>query len=343
MQVGNSLLVEATQRVDQCLGEHLSRTHLQGGRLTGVGESNRAAQGRDSRFAGTGRDGGGPGLDDGLDRGIGHRVLPLVAALPHRRLHGDTRLDTQLALEQVAPGGVLLLRGRVVARQSVEPDEQGLVVLVERAHRSRAYGEPAGPVERTARHQAECGLVEDRLGGGREPPALGEQPGLEGRGPADLQPVEQLGVQPDHLDACGPGVVGEHVDIDGRPRGQPEHHRIAVERDLVAEAAPDLRQAPAERSQWVVGLGEEQPGQLAPRRVALGEQQVGQQGPALAAAEPVALTAGPLDAGATQESDRDTTLGHVVSVARGSPGGQARPITSGRARRSGPQECSETL
>ena len=70
----------------------------------------------------------------------------------------------------------------VVAGQPVEPDQQGLVVLVQRTHHRRADGQVAAPVELAAREEAQRGLVEDRLRGRGQAAPLREQPRLERRG-----------------------------------------------------------------------------------------------------------------------------------------------------------------
>ncbi len=70
-------------------------------------------------------------------------------------------------------------------------------------------------------------------------------------------------------------------------------------------ALPDLGQAPPQRAERVVRLGEEQRGELAARRRPLAEQQEGQHGPALAAAVAVPGRAVDLDLRPAEQLDRE--------------------------------------
>ena len=263
----------------------------------------------------------------------------LERSLAHRRLDDLARRDAELGVEQLGPRGVLRLGRGVLAGQSVEPDQQRLVVLVERAHRGRAYGEPARPVERAPGQQPHRRLVQDALGCGRDSSSFGEQPRLEGRRAADHDAVEQLGVEADHLDGVGPGRVGEHRDVDDGVFREPQHDGVAVERGAVAEAAPDLGQAPPQRAQRVVRLAEQQPRQLAPGRGCLAQQQVREQRPALPAAQAVRRPVRPLDARSAEEPDAQRHQPLPISSAEqpwsageqvGSPRSTGRGTAAGR-------------
>ena len=177
------------------------------------------------------------------------------------------------------------------------------MVLVERAHRGGTDGEAAGPIERTTRHQAQGSLVHDRFGSRGDTSPLGEQPRLERRCPPDDKTVEQLGTETDGLDGAGP-LPAEHVDVDSNVLREPQHHGIPFDGGVVTEAAADLRQAPPQRTQRVISLREQHPGQLAPRRAGLDEQEVGEQRPTLSAAETAGRLTVALDGRATQETDR---------------------------------------
>ena len=192
VQVRLPLLVLAPHRVDQRLGQGEARLHPQVRRPGGVGQRDRAAQGGDARVGRAGRDGRRPRLDDRLDRAVGGdldgRARPLVPG----RLDRGARRDPELVVEQRGERPVLALGGVVVAGEAVQPDDERLVVLVERAHRRCAHGEAARPVELAAGQQPERGLVQHRLGRRLEPPALGEQPRVERRRPAQHRALEQL-------------------------------------------------------------------------------------------------------------------------------------------------------
>ncbi len=137
------------------------------------------------------------------------------------------------------------------------------MVLVERAHHGRADGQVAGPVEVAAGEQPERGLVQDRLGGGREPPSFGEQPGLEGLGVRDGEAVEQVLTEPGQADRGSPVAVHQQVDVEGRVGRKGDPHRVAVEDGRRAEGPADLGEAPPQRPERVVGLGEEERGEPA--------------------------------------------------------------------------------
>jgi len=121
--------------------------------------------------------------------------------------------------------------------------------------------------------------------------------------------------------------VRELDDVHEHVVGEGEHHRVALDGAVVGQRPPDLGQAPAQRPQRVVGLGEEQLGEPATAVGVLGEQEVGQQRPALATAQPVGLVAATLDAGPAQQphdeaggTDPPSAAGrldrHRVSVAQ---------------------------
>ena len=193
----------------------------------------------------------------------------------------------------------------VVAGQAVEPDQQRLVVLVQRAHHGGPDGQVARAVELPAGEVAQRRLVQDRLGGRREPSSLGQQPGLEGVGVLDGEAVEQVGAQargarrravqwPWTSTSTSTVVPAGSVSRTGSPSSTaagPSPRRIS---------ARHHRRAP----QGVVGLGEEERRELAARRRALAQQQERQQRPALAAAVAVAGGAVDLDAGPAEQLDR---------------------------------------
>jgi hypothetical protein len=108
------------------------------------------------------------------------------------------------------------------------------VVLVERAHRGGADGIVDGRLERAACHRPQGGLVQHRLGRGGRMPLLGEQPRLEGRPALDRHAVEQVRTQPGQADGSRPGPLHHHLHVYHRSRREPEHHRITVDRPLVA-------------------------------------------------------------------------------------------------------------
>jgi hypothetical protein len=87
------------------------------------------------------------------------------------------------------------------------------VVLVERAHEGGTYGGVARLLELPAGEVPQRRLVQDRLGGRREPPALGQQPGLEGFGVLDAEAVEEVPAEPREPLGLAPVAVDDDVRL----------------------------------------------------------------------------------------------------------------------------------
>ena len=191
-------------------------------------------------------------------------------------------------------------RPRVVADQPVQPDQQRLVVLVERAHRPSPVPRSRAPVRVAARQPAERRLVQDRLGGGGQAAPLGRA------ARSRTAPAPRM-VMPSSRSAPRPGSSTRPPHAPwistSRRRARPASaaaHRVAVDVAVGAQRAADLGEAPPQRAQRVVGVGEQQRRELAPGRRPFAQQQVRQQRPALATAELVPL-APRLDPGATEQ------------------------------------------
>jgi hypothetical protein len=178
------------------------------------------------------------------------------------------------------------------------------VVLVERAHHGGPDGQVARAAEVPAGEEPQGRLVQDRLGGGREPSSLRQQPRLVRLGVLDREAVEQLVAQARELDGGRPVAADELVGVHGGAGGQRDRDRVTVEHGLRAERSPDLREAPPQGSEGVVGLGEEERRELAACGRTFAQQQERQQRPALAAAVAVAGSAVDLDAGPAEELHR---------------------------------------
>ena len=206
--------------MDEGLGERQPGLDAQALRLRLVGQSHGRLQGVDADAERTRGDRGRPGLRRRVDRRRVRLLLP-AGPLPERELDGGTGRGTELRLGGVGPRAELPLGRSVVARQAVEPDQQGLVVLVQRAHHRSAYGEVARQVELATREVTECRLVQDRLRSRGEPASLREQPGVERRGMVDRDPVQEVGPEPPERDGVPPVPVDEDVGIHraSRPAG----------------------------------------------------------------------------------------------------------------------------
>ena len=246
-------LVEAAEGVDEGLPEHQAGLDPVAVGTSPVGEPDGVLEGGDTGQQGSGGDGGGAGLGHRLDGG-GLALARRARALPHREQDRRTGRRTELALGDRRPGVVLALGGLVLAGEPVELDQQGLVVLVQRAHHGGPDGQVARAAEVPTREEPQGCLVEDRLGGGRQPSSLGQQPRLVRVGVLDREAVEQLVAQARELDGGRPVAADELVDVHGGAGGQRDRDRVTVEHGLGAERSPDLREAPPQRPEGVVGL-----------------------------------------------------------------------------------------
>jgi hypothetical protein len=230
-----------------------------------------------------------------LDGG-GLALTRCARTLPHREQDRRAGERAELALGDRRPGVVLPLGGLVVAGEAVELDQQSLVVLVQRAHHGGPDGHVTRAVEVPTGEEPQGRLVQDRLGGGRQPSSLGQQPRLVRVGVLDREPLEQLLAQARELDRGRPVAADQLVGVHSGADGQRDPDRVTVHDGLGAEPAPDLREAPPQRPEGVVGLGEEERRELAARRRALAQQEERQQRPALPAAVAIAGSAVDFDA-----------------------------------------------
>ena len=88
--------------------------------------------------------------------------------------------------------------------------------------------------------------------------ALALEPQFEAGARAEDQAVQELVAETGKRDRLRPGAPGEDVDIDERSGWQRETEWIAAEFRVVAEPAAQRRECPAQGSQRVVRLREEQ-------------------------------------------------------------------------------------
>ena len=262
------------------------------------------AQAVDAGLDGAGRDRRPAGLELAGDGGAAagrpapRRPCRSAGRLPERR----RRLDAELAPQGVLADRHLPEGGRPVARRGQAADQQLVVALVERVagHRPRRVRDRVTGLPRGQQPQRR--LPQPRLGRGRQPVALHDQPRLEGRAGQDADAVEQLAVQVEQARRVGQ-LPGEGMDVgrDAVPEGG--RHRVAAEQLRRAELAPQLGQGPPQGPERVVRLVEQQLGQVPAAGRPLGQQQVGQQGPRLATARRRRRHAVPLDGRRAEQAD----------------------------------------
>ena len=107
--------------------------------------------------------------------------------------------------------------------------------------------------------------MQDRLGGSLDAAPLACQPQLEGRPDVGHDVFEEGSAEGRQVEHVGPAAPEHQVDVHLRAGGQFEHHRVAPHDAGGAEKAAQLRRGPAQGSEWVVGVGEEQLGQARAR------------------------------------------------------------------------------
>ena len=202
-----------------------------------------------------------------------------VGRLPQR----GRRLDAELAAQQVLADGDLPQRraaGRRPRRGCAPaargcPPPAGCGPPPAAAYGDR-LGRPAGG------QQPDRGLPQPGLDQRGDPVPLHQQPRLERRARRQLQPSSRS--SPTSSSGAGsvhsPAAPGD-VDGDVSPRTVTTGSPVSTS-GRPSDAA-QLGQGPAQRAERVVGVGEEQLGEVPAARRPLGEQQVGEQRPRLAA------------------------------------------------------------
>jgi hypothetical protein len=258
--------------VDQRLGEQQPAGGAKLGITDAVGQAHGGAQGVGPRLDRPRRHGRSAGLEGGPYRGQVSGSAVVGSRLSHRRPDDGAGPHTELAGQQRGAGRELALGRRVVAGHPVEPDEEGVVVLLEWRQRQQAHRVADGIVQHSLGQRRQGGLVQDLLGRGSDPVLFGQQPGLERRCIAYGRTLEKLRAEPRHRHGLDPGLPADDLDVDLGVGRQPEDDRIAFDDSAVPQRPPDLGQSPAECAEWVVGLLEQQPGQLGTGGRALAQQ-----------------------------------------------------------------------
>ena len=192
------------------------------------------------RVRGSGRNSGGPRLDERRDGGLVDGVSDLVAGGLHRRQDSRPRPDPQLAGKGLGARVELPGCGPVVASSPVDADQQGVVVLVQGAQRSGPYGVAEGVVEVTSGHGRQGGFVQDRLACCSQLALLGQQPGVEGCGSFDGNARQELAAKSGEPDGIGGRAGADDVHIHGGIGCQPEYDWVPVDRPAVAEPSAYL-------------------------------------------------------------------------------------------------------
>jgi hypothetical protein len=201
-----------------------------------------------------------------------------------RRVKSRTRFDPQLGPEQLGTRLNVTRCSPGIARRSQTPNEQDVGVLLVGVEPDELRGVIGRAGDLATREESKRRLMKN---GARRPghmTALVLEPHLEAMAGAKDQPVQQFVAKPGQRDGLHPGAPAENIDVDECSRRQRQAQRVAAEPAVLAQPAAQNRERPAERSQRVISLGEQQGRQPLPRRRNRAAKQVREQTPGLVAA-----------------------------------------------------------
>jgi len=169
---------------------------------------------------------------------------------------------------------------RITCRsQAANQQDVGVLLVGVEPHELRGMMRGTGGL--ASGKQRERRLMENAARGPSHMTALVVEPHLEpGAGPKD-QPVQQFVAEAGKRSGLRPGAPAEHIEVDECPGRQCQPQRIAAELGVLAQWATHNRQRPAERSEWVVSLGEQQRCQPLSRRRDATAKQIGSKPQAL--------------------------------------------------------------
>ncbi len=183
--------------------------------------------------------------------------------------------------------------------------------VVEAIQRDRP-GCQRGAVKGNTGHQRfQCRVPQHGLAHPRKAPTLNQQPRIEARPGARVDPLQQLA-------ASEPGIRvarSQRQHINRGPRRQPQLQRVVAERAPDAERATQLRQRPTQRPKRIIGIAEDQPGQPRPRDRSLRQDQIPEHGPRLVTTRRSDNHAIALDLRRSQQTDHERRHGTTIVTA----------------------------
>src|SRR5439155_3690967 len=91
-----------------------------------------------------------------------------------------------------------------------------------------------------------------------------EQPRLEPRGGGEVHAGEKLLSQSWNLRCFKPALRGQHPHVDVSPGGERHRNAISLQRIALTDESSELGEVPAERTERVVRLGEQQRSKVLP-------------------------------------------------------------------------------
>jgi hypothetical protein len=186
------------------------------------------------------------------------------------------------------------------------------VVLIERVHGHEPRSERDGILAPALGEPGMCGFVEDGFGLRLEVPASGGEPGFEGRARGEPDAFQKLALESRDLDRLQPAAGPDREDVDERLRRELEDEGVAGQDLGASEQAADLGEVPAKSPQRVVGVREQEPGELLAGRRPTRENEVREEAPDLLPAGRW-LGAVDRDRRRPQQPDRQAHPGIVVA------------------------------
>ena len=282
----------------------------------------------------------------GLDRTGSHSRAPRVelpqgggaiaarrsalSALPvGRSPHPRIGRAPQLAAEQHLAGVSMSARGVDVARPRKTPHQQLVGAVIEPVQRERARRQRRTVERSTGGQRAQRRIPQHGLADARKAPALHQQPRIELRAGAGLDPLQQLPANQRGIRFAG----GQRQHVHRSPRRQSQLQRIPSQRAGDPKRPTELRQRPAQRPARIVGIAEDEPGQLRARHRSLRQDHVRQHGPRLMTTRRSDNHAVALDLRRSQQADHERRHNITIVNRRARPRvDSTSPSTAGRDR-----------
>jgi hypothetical protein len=195
-------------------------------------------------------------------------------------------LGPELARDEVDRLALLVLGCLRVTRCCKRPDEEFLTALVEWI----AIDEPPRELDR-ASSVAGCepsvhALAEDRRCRSGQASALANEPDLVDGARIDGDAREQLACLGERLEALAPFTSSQLPDVNCGLGRELDLDGITADRDIRAERPAQLGEVPAEGAEGVVGVPEQELGELLPGHGVCRQQEVGEKPPGLVSARP---------------------------------------------------------
>ncbi len=262
---GGALLVRAAGGVDKRAAERDERARQELEVVEPPGRGDRLAHPLDARLDGSRAERRLARLD--LRKHGGSPRDADLRSFRHRGRGAERggRVDAQLAEQERCRRRRPALGRFVITRDVQAANEEDVGVLVIRAHAHELRSVAGRLLGLAACKKRERGLVEHGARDSRDVAALVLEPELEAGTRSEGQAVHELVAKAGERHRLHPRAPAEDVDVDERSRAQGEPDRIPFEPGIVAQAAPERGQGPAQGAERVVRLREEELGEPLPR------------------------------------------------------------------------------